>query len=88
MDRLHGLRLPDSTACGRDGRLLTLGDGKAIVQGDRAFRIAASRHAIDCRQCLARIARHGLAFEWADVPPHPASVAKEQRRRHRRGRRK
>jgi len=84
MDRLHGLRLPDSTACGRDGRLLTLGDTKAIVVCDRLFRIAADFNAIDCVQCLRRIARHGLSFGWLDVGAHPASEAAEKRRRRRR----
>ena len=84
-DRLHGLRLPDTTACGREGRLLELANGaKVIVQGDRAHRIAPSFEVIDCRQCLERIARHGLSFAWVDVPAHEASVAAAKRRRNRR----
>jgi hypothetical protein len=85
--RQHGLRLPDCTSCGRDGRLLTLGDIKAIVQGDRLYRIAERLQDVDCIQCSQRIVRHGLAFSWVNIPPHEASVpAHKRRRRSRRSR--
>lgn len=85
-DRRHSLRLPDRTCCGREGRLISLGDttALALVQGDRLFRIAPSSDDVDCTQCRARAARHGLSFSWAGVPPHDASVAAHKRRRRRR----
>jgi hypothetical protein len=88
MTRLHGLRLPDRTACGVVGRVLQRGDTKAIVQsgldGDKLLHIAADRRAINCRLCLAAIARHGAAFDWHDVPAHEASAATQKRARRRR----
>jgi hypothetical protein len=84
MPRLHGLRLPDSTACNVVGRLLSIGDGKAIAQGDRLYRIARAHHAIDCEQCLKRLLYSGAPLNWHDVPSHAASIAKEKRRRRRR----
>jgi hypothetical protein len=83
-DRRHGLSSPDSTACGVAGRRLELAGGEAIARGDRLYRIAADPDAIDCRRCLANLAEHGLALAWANVPPHPASIAKERRRLRRR----
>lgn len=83
-DRLHALRLPDTTACGRHGRLIALGDRAALVQGDRLHRIAAEHGAVSCTQCLKRMTRHGLAIDWLDVPAHPASEIAHKRRRRRR----
>ena len=85
-DRLHGLRLPDCTSCGREGRLISLGDTSALalVQGDRLYRIAQSSDAIDCSLCLARIGRHGWSFAWAGIPPHSDSIAPHKARRRRR----
>jgi hypothetical protein len=88
MSRLHGLRLPDRTACGIAGRVLMLGDRKVIVQstfgGDYVLRIAGDGGAINCRLCLAAIARRGAALDWRDVPGHAASEATAKRARHRR----
>jgi uncharacterized Zn-binding protein involved in type VI secretion len=83
MDRLHVLRLPDTTACGRVGRRVQLGHKTALVQGDLILRLG-DRNSVTCKQCIARIERHGYSLDWAGVGEHDASVAREKRRRHRR----
>lgn len=82
MDRLHVLRLPDITACGRQGRRLQFGWRHVLVQGDMILRLG-DRNEVTCKQCIARIERHGYSLDWADVGEHAASIAREKRRRHR-----
>jgi hypothetical protein len=81
--RLHVLRLPDTTACGRQGRRQQLGWKHLLVQGDMILRLG-DRNDVTCKRCRARIERHGYSINWADIPAHAASVAKEKLRRHRR----
>lgn len=83
-DRLHALRFPNMTCCGREGRALDWPRGKVILQGDNTLRIGSPT---TCLRCIAYIAKHGAPFGWDMVDAHQASVIKRRPRRRRRQKR-
>jgi hypothetical protein len=83
-ERVHALKLPNRTACGREGRLQRLGHlAMLLTEADLSLRLG-DRNEVTCKDCLLAIAKHGYMINWTDVPSHAASAAKEKRRRHRR----